>query len=110
MRLSPIFVMVAVCLQQGCQAPTTGGIRLGVIPSMDETDISGADGFAWGRITSGLQEQGFDIAGGATAYGDGCWIADGSVFDMETTLFIDRKGEIFEEFPPPSCIPGSKLP
>lgn len=108
MRLSPILVVIAVCLQQGClqqgrRVPTTAGIRLGVIPAMADSDGSDRDGFTWVRVTNGLQEQGFDLAGGATAYGHGCWTADASVFEMPTTLFIDRGGQIFEEFPPSSC-------
>lgn len=103
MRLSPIFVAIAVCLLQGCQAPATEGVPLGIIPAMADGDGSDGDGFAWARVTNGLQEQGFDLTGGATAYGSSCWTADAAVFNMATTLFIDRGGRIFEEFPPPSC-------
>ena len=108
MRIRPILILIAVCLQQSCQTPRIAGIPLGTIAAMAGADGKQADGFAWARVTNGLQEQGFDVAGGAIDYGKGCWTADASLSDMATTLFVDREGRIYEEFPPLSCVPDTK--
>ena len=106
MKLSPV-VLELLCLGiHGCATQPTAGISLGFLRET-ASDASDAADLSWSQVTDGLYEHGYALAdGGPSPYGSGCWVADAFVFDMRTTIFIDTKRQVFEEFPPAECRRG----
>ena len=99
MRLVSAVVPLLCLYLGGCASQEIDPIPYASRPNLGVNAPSSDVGLSWSQVADVMNSDGFDTDG-ASPYGNGCWVAGGS---QGTTLFIDRTGQVFEEFPPESC-------